>query len=124
MLRLEKRKSVAQRHLAKAGSGAETPLKEPLQAACPGAPSTRVDTFFKFTPGPYGPAVTLIRSLHKQAPNVFLLVGSSLDSGQPKQLFSSLSLIWLYGGDNQGQVADLGSFEVPSSNQGRWETAP
>lgn len=51
----------------------------------------------EFTPGPYGPAVTLIRSLHKQAPSVFLLVRSSLESGWPKQSFSSLSLMCFYG---------------------------
>lgn len=73
---------------------------------------------------PCGPLVILNRSLHKHAPNVFLLVGSSLVSGWPKQLCSSLRLMQLYGGDNHSQVANLGSLEAPSSNQYRWETAP
>lgn len=73
---------------------------------------------------PCGPSVTLNRSLHKHAPSVFLLVGSSLVSGWPKQLCSSLRLIQLYGGDNHSPVANLGSLEAPSSNQYRWETAP
>ena len=73
---------------------------------------------------PCGPLVTINRLLHKHAPNVFLLVGSSLVSGWPKQLCPSPRLIQLYVGDNHSQLANLESLEVPSSNQYRWETVP
>ena len=53
-----------------------------------------------------------IRSLHKHTPGGLFSLEAAWTLGSQSNFSSSLRLMWLHGGNNHSQVADLGSFAV------------